>query len=248
MAARGTVQSNKQWRHSPQRWAYVISEPGEPLYASHYVYHTAEAAQAAGDQDAASPSLQELLGEDCPPAARDAGCSVVVSGKHAFDFEPLCGTVGTSTTVTRVGGQAMTTSTLHLESAPSAFCGAGRMRDFPQWRYSHDSLSSTSWPRTPPTRGTQTCCSHKPAGREARTTTGDETMASLAEVAPRIARAVAQEPAERMRGLHRCSCGEGWRITGHEYDYDGCFATLKYAQNARNRLPEFALSTPTQED
>jgi hypothetical protein len=61
--ARVTVQSNKQWRRSPERWAYVISEPGQPLYASHYVYHTMESAKAAGEADLTSPSLEELLGE-----------------------------------------------------------------------------------------------------------------------------------------------------------------------------------------
>jgi hypothetical protein len=73
-------------------------------------------------------------------------------------------------------------------------------------------------------------------------------MASLAEVAPRIARAVAQERAEDMRGIHRCSCGEGWRITGHEYDYGSCFDRVEWAQHTRDRLPEFALPTPTQEN
>ena len=29
-------------------------------------------------------------------------------------------------------------------------------------------------------------------------------------------------------------------ITGHAYDYDGCFERVEYAQAVRDKLPEFA--------
>jgi len=38
------------------RWAYVVSEPGEPLYVSPYRYQSALAAQRAGERDAAGSS------------------------------------------------------------------------------------------------------------------------------------------------------------------------------------------------
>lgn len=47
---------------------------------------------------------------------------------------------------------------------------------------------------------------------------------TLTPIAPRIARALAQEKAHDMRGLVRCSCSwNRWRIQGHEYDTGGCF-------------------------
>lgn len=62
-------------------------------------------------------------------------------------------------------------------------------------------------------------------------------MASaLAEIAPRIARAIEQEKVHRMRGIHRCSCGFGWRIDGHEYDTGGCIEDLERAQRRRDRF------------
>lgn len=59
-------------------------------------------------------------------------------------------------------------------------------------------------------------------------------MSKLAEIAPRIGRAHEQQRAENMRGIHRCSCGSGWRIDGAEYEY-GCLERLEYAQTIRDR-------------
>lgn len=66
----------------------------------------------------------------------------------------------------------------------------------------------------------------------------------LADIAPRLAKAVEQERAEQMRGIKRCSCGFGWRIVGREYTSMGgfgCIERLEWAQEIRNRLPEYAL-------
>lgn len=55
----------------------------------------------------------------------------------------------------------------------------------------------------------------------------------LAQVAPRIARAVEAERAHAMRCLKRCSCGFGWRVVGREYQY-GCIERLEWAQASRD--------------
>lgn len=68
-------------------------------------------------------------------------------------------------------------------------------------------------------------------------------MSRLAEIAPRLGAARDALRAHAMRGIHRCSCGWGWRIDGHEYDYDGCFDRLEDAQAIRDRLSEFAAPT-----
>lgn len=60
----------------------------------------------------------------------------------------------------------------------------------------------------------------------------------LAEIAPRLARAVAQERSHAMRGIKRCSCGEGYRIIGHEYDH-GCIERLEWAKVIRDRTSEY---------
>ena len=62
----------------------------------------------------------------------------------------------------------------------------------------------------------------------------------LADFAPRLARARDGIRRDAMRGIHRCSCGSGWRITGHEYDYGTCFERVEHAQAVRDKLPEFA--------
>ena len=36
--------------------------------------------------------------------------------------------------------------------------------------------------------------------------------------------------------VHRCSCWRGRRITGHEYDYGGCFSTRDIAIAQARRL------------
>lgn len=64
----------------------------------------------------------------------------------------------------------------------------------------------------------------------------------LADFARRIAQARDQQRREAMRGIRRCTCGYGWRIVGHEYDYGSCFDRLRDAQAVRDRLPEFVLS------
>lgn len=55
---------------------------------------------------------------------------------------------------------------------------------------------------------------------------------SLADVAPRLARAVEAERAEQMRGISRC-----WQYFGyHVYGAGPCFDTLEQAIGYRNRL------------
>lgn len=66
------------------------------------------------------------------------------------------------------------------------------------------------------------------------------SASTLAEIAPRLAASRDRLKAREMRGIKRCSCGWGWRIIGHEYDYNGCFDQLEHAKRVRDRLPEFA--------
>lgn len=59
---------------------------------------------------------------------------------------------------------------------------------------------------------------------------------TLAAVAPRLARAIAQHNEHEMRSLRRCSCGFGWRVVGHEYDTNGCIDRLDAAKRVRDRF------------
>jgi hypothetical protein len=60
-------------------------------------------------------------------------------------------------------------------------------------------------------------------------------MSRLAEIAPRLAKAVEAAKAHEMRNLQRCSCWLGWRVVGHKYDTGGCM-DLDHAKLVRDRF------------
>jgi hypothetical protein len=56
---------------------------------------------------------------------------------------------------------------------------------------------------------------------------------TLANIAPRIGSALDSLERHEMRGIKRCTCGEGWRITGLEY-FHGCIDYLSSARAIRD--------------
>lgn len=67
-------------------------------------------------------------------------------------------------------------------------------------------------------------------------TSHDYRPTTLGRIAPRLGAALDAIEKYHMRGLHRCSCVQGWRIDDYEYGDFGCIDILSIARNLRDSI------------